>query len=110
MVVDGYRQGALRGFLADHVLVEDRVDFLRTGQSIEVEAGRRRGNYRFLIDDLVAEVDALVADVDARPGDQLLYLPLRLATEAAEELLVAIGRTCQRSSLLGSEWARLVPL
>ncbi len=34
-------------------------------------------------DDLVAEVDALVGDVDARAGDQLRHLSLRLAAEGA---------------------------
>ena len=39
------------------------------------------------------QIDALVADVDAGPGDQLLDLPLALAAEAAEELLVGVGRS-----------------
>ena len=56
---------------------------------------RRSGE--LLVDDLVAEIDALVADVDARAGDQLLDLPLRLAAEAAEELLVGVGRACHPS-------------
>jgi hypothetical protein len=52
---------------------------------LEIERGRCR---KLLIDDLVAQVDALVADVHTRPGDQLLDLPLGLATEAAQQLLV----------------------
>ena len=52
------------------------------------------GPCELLVDDLVAEIDALVADVDARPGDQLLDLPLRLAAEGAEELFVGVGRAC----------------
>lgn len=36
-----------------------------------------------LLDDLVAESDALVADVDAWPSDQPVHLALRLATERA---------------------------
>jgi hypothetical protein len=73
------------------------VDFARFRQVLELE-GRRRG--QLLVDDLVAEVDALVADVDARAGDQLFDLALRLSAEAAEELLVRIGGTCQRNPLL----------
>jgi hypothetical protein len=61
------------------------VDLPRFGQVLELDRRRRR---ELLVDDLVAEVDALVADVDARAGDQLFDLALRLAAEAAEELLV----------------------
>jgi hypothetical protein len=72
------------------------VDLDGLRQALELEA-RRRGE--LLVDDLVAEVDAFVADVDARARDQLFDLALRLAAEGAEELLVGIGRACQRSLL-----------
>jgi hypothetical protein len=72
------------------------VDLDRLRQALELEC-RRSG--QLLIDDLVAEIDALVADVDARAGDELLDLALRLAAEAAEELLVRVGWACQRSLL-----------
>jgi hypothetical protein len=81
--------------LADHVLVQDVVDLPGLREVLELE-GRRSGE--LLIDDLVAEVDALVADVDAGAGDQLLDLALRLPAEAAEELLVGFGGTCQRNT------------
>src|SRR5204863_9618142 len=84
-----------------HVLVEDVVDLPRLGQVLDVEA--RRGG-QLLVDDLVAEVDALVADVDAGAGDQLLDLALRLAAEAAEELLVRVCGPCQRNPLLAGQW------
>src|SRR5581483_1995495 len=90
VVVDGDREGALRLLLRDDVVVEGGVDLLRARQVVEVE--RRRGR-ELLVDDLVAEIDALVADVDAGPGDQLLDLALRLPAEAAEELLVALACT-----------------
>jgi hypothetical protein len=73
------------------------VDLLRFGQVLELDRGSRG---QLLVDDLVAEVDALVADVDAGPGDQLLDLALGLAAEAAEELLVRVCGTCQGDPLL----------
>jgi hypothetical protein len=92
VVVDRDRKRALRLLLRDDVVVEGGVDLLRARQVVEVE---RRRSRELLVDDLVAEIDALVADVDARAGDQLLDLALRLAAEAAEELLVGICRPCQ---------------
>jgi hypothetical protein len=94
VVVDRDRQRALGVVLADDVLVQDVVDLLRLGEILDVE--RRRGG-ELLVDDLVAEIDALVADVDAGAGDQLLHLALGLAAEAAEELLVRVGRLPHRA-------------
>jgi hypothetical protein len=96
VVVDGDRERPLGGLLPDDVLLQDRVDLPGLRQVLQLEA---RGRGELLVDDLVAEIDALVADVDAGAGDQLLDLALRLAAEAAEELLVRVGWTCQRSLL-----------
>src|SRR3954452_6489375 len=90
VVVDGDRQRPLRLLLRDDVLVQRRVDLLRARQVVEVERARGR---QLLVDDLVAEIDALVADVDPGACDQLLDLPLRLSAEAAEKLLVALARS-----------------
>ncbi len=89
MVVDRDRQRALRLFLGDDVFVQRGVDLLRPREVLEVERGR---SGQLFVDDLVAEIDALVADVDAGTGDELLDLPLRLAAEAAEKLLVSFTR------------------
>jgi hypothetical protein len=85
VVVDRDRERPLRRLLTNDVLVEDVVDLDRLRQALELEA---RGRRQLLVDDLVAEVDAFVADVNARSGDELLDLALRLAAEGAEELLV----------------------
>src|SRR5215211_572355 len=71
------------------------MDLLRLGKALELE-GRGRGE--LLVDDLVTEIDALIADVDTWPGDQLLDLALGLPAEAAEKLLVRLGWACQALS------------
>src|SRR5207247_1185701 len=55
---------------------------------------------QLLLDDLVAQVDALVADVDARSGDELLHLLLRLAAEGALEQIGVAEPTHAPPSLL----------
>src|SRR5581483_999818 len=80
VVVDRDRKDLLGLLLADHVVVEESVDLLRLGQLLELEVG---GFGELFLDDLVAEVDALVADVHAGAGDELLHLLLALPAERA---------------------------
>ena len=89
VVVDRHRERALGLFLRDDVVVQDGVDVERLREIVEVELRRSR---QLLVDDLVAEIDALVADVDAGTSDQLLDLPLTFPAEAAKQLLVALAR------------------
>src|SRR5690606_38949898 len=74
MVVDGHRQHALGQALAYDVLVKESLDFGRRGQFRLY--GRTRGRLRFFADDVIAEVDALVADEHRWPRDQLADLVL----------------------------------
>src|SRR5574340_1360893 len=83
MVVDGDGELLLRLFLADDVLVEELLDFLRRWQR-----GALPGAVFEAIvvgDDVVADLDALVADEHRRPGDQLPDVILVLVAERASE-------------------------
>ena len=82
VVVNGHRQDLLCLVLADDVLIEGNLDGPRVGQLGHLRLGARRLEH-LLFDDLLAEVDALVADVDALARNQLAYLFLALAAETA---------------------------
>ena len=90
VVVHGHRKHALRVLLADHIVVEDRLD-LAGGRHAGPALGD--GALVLLTDDVHAELDALVADEDGRPGDQLPHLMLALSAEGAVEgvLGIAVG-------------------
>jgi len=90
MVVHRHRKNALGGLLPDHVLVEQFGDLVRRRQ---VGLGaRHRFHVRSLVaDDVVAQVDALVADEDRRSRDELFDLVLTLAAKRAVQKLFAAG-------------------
>ena len=75
VVVDRDREDLLGALLPDHVLVEHVLDLGRLGHGRQAEALRLLLD--LLGDDVVAEADALVADVDRGAGDELLDLLLR---------------------------------
>jgi hypothetical protein len=88
VIVDGDRKNALGLVLVDHVLVEDLADINRT---------RHRGNGTdglFLVtllgDNVVAEVDALIADVNGRTRYKFAYLFLSLSAERTYEVASAV--------------------
>ena len=88
VVVYRDREDLLRAVLADHVLVEDRLDLRRFGKR---RAGRERVLAVHLLgDDVVAEADALVADVDRGARDELLHFLLRLAAEGTLQVAVSV--------------------
>src|SRR5512143_853414 len=86
MLVDGDSEPLLGLLLSDDVVVEKLLDLNRLGE-------RRTSSSRFLLliigDDLVAYIDAFVADVNRRSGNQLLDLVLRFAAKRAAQCIVA---------------------
>src|ERR1700728_3432751 len=88
VVVHGDRQDLLGVFLPDDVVIEEIEYLARLGQILEAQLGRL---VALLGDDVVAQVDALVTDVDTWAGDQLLDLFLRLSAETALDEIPALS-------------------
>src|SRR5437667_421303 len=95
VVVDRDGEDLLGPILADHVLVEDVLDLGVLGKRADLAAFLF---FPLLGDDVVAELDALVADVDRRPGDQFADVVLALPAERALQRSVAFARSGHRLS------------
>ena len=81
MVVHGHGQDLLGLVLADDVFIEQAFDLGRRQKL----AALGLLAHRFLSDDLIAERDALVANIDVGTGDEPLHLVLILAAKGAAQ-------------------------
>jgi len=98
VVVDGHGEDLLGLDLTDDVIIEESSNLTRIRQVVEAELSRFG---EFLFDDLVAEIDALVADVDARARNELLDLLLRLAAKRTLQQFACVtefGHCCYPST------------
>ena len=82
VVMDGDRKHLLGVVLPDDVVVKDLADFLRQGNA--VVRFRQRGLF-LLLNDVLAQLDAFIADEHRRAGNELAHLVLALAAERAVE-------------------------
>src|SRR5262249_53168548 len=95
MVVHGNREKLFRSVLANDILIELVLDRSWGGNVREESLGNTPAAL-LLVDDGLAKLDALAADVDvARPFDQGADIPIALATEGA------VGRAVSASSVRG---------
>jgi hypothetical protein len=90
MVVDCHGQNAFCSFLSNNILSEQFKDFLG---SREIRLWPRDGfNARRLVaNDVVTQVNALVADENRRTCDKFLHLVLALTAEGAVKQFFAAG-------------------
>jgi hypothetical protein len=84
MVVDGHGQNLLGAILANHVLIKRFLDLFGAGQAVTAALGVFLD---FLPDDVVAKIDAFVADKNGRACNQLADFLLALAAEGAVQQL-----------------------
>jgi hypothetical protein len=87
VVVDGNRERLLGALLADDVLVQDLLDLVGLGELVASALG---AVLELLADDVVAELDAFVADEDGGAGDQLADFVLALSAKGALEKLAVV--------------------
>ena len=101
VVVHRDGKGALRGLLTNDVGLEEVEDFigLRELELLGLLFLLLRG-LGFLSDDLVAQLDAFLANVHVRAGDEPLNLFLRLAAERALIDLARITNLCHGGEIL----------
>src|SRR5690606_33081196 len=100
----GHGELLLGVFLADHVVVEVCLDLGGLGELGECDLFG--GGAFLLLHDLVAELDAFVADVDRGSCDETLHLLLRLAAEAAFQQLATLTESGHISSYLVGGYCR----
>ncbi len=79
MIVYGYRQRLLGQFLADDVLVEYFLYLVRLGQVPKIFL--YAVGFPVLGYDLVTELYAFIADIDARTRDEFFYYLLAFAAK-----------------------------
>ena len=83
MIMHGDGQSFLRVILADAMEVELPFDFSRLG-NVEARQLFARVGGQFLVEDAFAKNDATVADINARPGNELSDFGVGFAAEAAQ--------------------------
>jgi hypothetical protein len=86
VLIDGDGETLLRLFLPNDIFVKKPFDLARLGKW---RAGGDAFGLLVVRDDLVADVYALVADVNGWPSDELLHFVLRLAAERTTQRVIS---------------------
>src|SRR5690554_3265020 len=87
VIVDCYRKHRFGTILANHIVIESAANFAGNGQTLLVTLGL--GIENFLTNDVVTQIDTLVADIHGRAGYQPAHFVLVFATERAVKQFAA---------------------
>src|ERR1035438_6704156 len=93
VVVNRDGQHLLRMVLADHIIVENLADFLRHRNAV---ARFHQRGVLLLLEDVLAQLNAFVANEHGRTGNKLAHLLLALAAERAVERILRIAAGMKR--------------
>ena len=82
--MDRHRQNFLRTLLSNHILIKNAFDLggfrnIRRGRQVLIMVA-------FFSDDIVAKIDAFIADIDGWAGDEFAHLVLALPAKRADEI------------------------
>src|SRR5262249_38105391 len=88
VIVNGDRGHLLGMVLADHIVIENLAAFLRRRDAV---ARFYQPGLVVLADNVNAQLDAFVADVDSCAGNELAQLVLALAAERAIERVLVLA-------------------
>jgi hypothetical protein len=80
-----HRERLLGVVLRDDIFVEVRLDVLR---GCHLRKATSLVSDELFLDDLRAQIDALITYVDGRPSDELLHFSLALVAKGATEIAV----------------------
>jgi hypothetical protein len=100
VVIDRNREGLFGRLLPDDVFLKEGKDFARLGQIKICNDTLFVGLGKTFFNDLVAEFNTLVTDVDAGARNELSYLLLAFATEGTLKQVSAFADTCHGELLL----------
>jgi hypothetical protein len=92
MIMNRDRQSFLGVLLADTVQIQLPLDFRRFGNG-EFRLVFLILEFQFAVEDVFTKDDAVIANVNARPGDELAHFRVRFAAETAHGKLVGAGHS-----------------
>src|SRR2546423_1563281 len=109
MAVNGNGQHALGRFLANDVFVKLRKDLPRRGDARK-ELLARSASFAFLVEDALAKLDALAADVNvARSFNQRTDVSITLPTERTKGVLLGCAAAACAADFPARGHAKLLP-